>query len=131
MNSQIQNRRILGFGATPHRNKKTGSQEGKTGQGNQEKQQHPERRSAGTHSAAVVPDHVPNFLSLVRRNSYTISSSLLRARHAFLDPFSSTIAKLLTNCTAAACCVPSSCLHCGPRQRSCCFVQGNSLYTKR
>ena len=41
--------------------KKKGSQEGKTGQGNQEKQQHPERRSAGTHSAAVVPDSCPKF----------------------------------------------------------------------
>ena len=59
LKSQILNR-ILGFGATPHR-KKTGSQEGKTGQGNQEKQQHPERRTAGYHSAAVVPDSCPKF----------------------------------------------------------------------
>ena len=93
LNSQIQNRRILGFGATPHR--KTGSQEGKTGQGSQEKQQHPEGRQDTTAQQSYLI-HVPTFLSLVRRNSYTIPSSLLRTRHVFFDPYSSTISMLLT-----------------------------------
>ena len=97
-NSTSQNPRIRSNNHT-----KTKSQEGKTGQGNQEKQQNPERRSAGYHSATVVPDSYPNSLSLVRRNSYTITSSLLRTRLVFIDPYSSTITKLSTHCTAAAC----------------------------
>ena len=88
LNSQILYHRILGFGATSTQNRKPG--EGHTGQGNQEKHQHPERRSAGYHSATVVPDSYPNSLSLVRRNSYTITSSLLKTRRVFIDPYSST-----------------------------------------
>ena len=56
----------------------------------------PGERTAGYHSAAVVPDICPNFSSLVRINSYTILPSLLRTRHVLFDPCSSTIAKLLT-----------------------------------
>ena len=56
----------------------------------------PGERTAGYHSAAVVPDVGPNFSSLVRRNSYIILPSLLRTRHVLFDPCSSTIARLLT-----------------------------------
>ena len=99
-NSISQNPRIRSNNHT-----KTGSQEGKTGQVNHEKQQNPERKSVGYHSATVVPDSYPNSLSVVRRNSYTITSSLLRTRHVFIDPYSSTITKLSTHCTAAAVCL--------------------------
>ena len=56
----------------------------------------PGERTAGYHSAAVVPDIGPNFSSLVRRISYIILPSLLRTRHVLFDPCSSTIARLLT-----------------------------------
>ena len=56
----------------------------------------PGERTAGYHSAAIVPEKSPNFSSLVRRDSYTILPSLLRTRHVLFDPCSSTIAKLLT-----------------------------------
>ena len=81
LNSQIlisQNPRIRSNNHT-----KTGSQEAKTGQGNQEKQQNPERKSAGYHSATIVPDSYPNSLSLVRRNSNTITSSLLKTSRIY------------------------------------------------
>ena len=55
----------------------------------------PGERTAGYHSAAVVPDIGPNFSSLVRKNSYIILPSLLRTRHVLFD--SSIIAMLLTN----------------------------------
>ena len=97
LNSQIksQNPRIWSI-TTRIRKNKTGSQEGKTGQGNQEKQQHLERGWKHTTAQQSYLIHVPTFLSLVRRNSYTIPSSLLRTRHVFLDPYSSTISKLFT-----------------------------------
>ena len=58
-NSISQNPRIRS-----NNHKETGSLQGEqTGQGNQEKHQHPERKSAGYHSATVVPDSHPNFLS--------------------------------------------------------------------
>ena len=99
-NSISQNPRIRSNNHT-----KTRSQEGKTGQGEPGKATKPERKSAGYHSATVVPDSYPNSLSLVRRNSNTITSSLLRTRHVFIDPYSSTITKLSTHCTAAAACL--------------------------
>ena len=123
-NSISQNPRIRSNNRT-----KTGNQEGKTGQVNQEKQQHRERGRQDTTAQQSYLIHIQILFSLVRRNSYTITSSLLRTRHVFLDPYSSTIAKLLTNCTAAAAChVSSSCWHCGTRWRSCCFVQGHHLF---
>ena len=42
--------------------KKTGSQEEKTGQGNQEKQQHPERGRQDTTAQQSYLIHVPTFL---------------------------------------------------------------------
>ena len=48
----------------PQRNRKPGGEQ--TGQGNQEKHQHPERKSEGYHSATVVPDSHPIVFSLVR-----------------------------------------------------------------
>ena len=99
-NSIPQNPRIRSNNHT-----KTGSQEGKTGQGNQEKQQNPERRSAGYHSATVVPESYPNSLSLVRRNSYTITSSLLRTRRVNIDPYSSTVTKLSNPLYCCCCCL--------------------------
>ena len=108
------NRRILGFGASPHEiRKKKGSQEGKTGQGNQEKQQHPERGRQDTTAQQSYLIHVPTFLSLVRRNSYTIPSSLLRTRHVFFWSLLVNHRKALNHCTAAAAWyVSSSCWHC-------------------
>ena len=89
LNSQTksQNPRIRSI--TTRNKKKTGSQEGKTGQGNQEKQQHPERGRQDSTAQQSYLIQVPTFLSL-------IPSSLLRTRHVFFDPYSSTIAKLLT-----------------------------------
>ena len=83
LNSQIQKSQNPRIRSNNHT--KTGSQEGKTGQGNQEQQQNLKRRSAGYHSATVVPDSYPNSPSLVRRNSYTITSSLLRTSRVFID----------------------------------------------
>ena len=56
----------------------------------------PGERTAGYHSAAVVPDIGPNFSSLVRKNCYINYPILLRTRHVLFDPCSSTIAMLLT-----------------------------------
>ena len=96
LNSQIksQNHRIRSN--TTEITKKTGSQEGKTGQGKPGEATTPGERTARYHSAAVVPDIGPNFSSLVRRNSYIILPSLLRTRHVLFDPCSSTIARFLT-----------------------------------
>ena len=96
LNSQIQSQKSSDSEQHHTNKKKTGSQEGETGQGNQEMQQHPERGRQDTTAQQSYLIHVPSFLSLVRRNSYTIPSYLLRTRHVFFDPFSLTIAKLLT-----------------------------------
>ena len=115
LNSQILNRRVLGFGATPHR-KKQEARRGRPARGTRRSNNTRRGGRQDTTAQQSYLIHIPNFLSLVRRNSYTITSSLLRTRHVFLDPYSSTIAKLLTHCTAAAACyVSSSCLHCGAR----------------
>ena len=61
LNSQIQIHRILRFGAkSTKKQRKPGG--GQTGLGNQEKHQHPERKTAEYHSSSVAPDFHPNFL---------------------------------------------------------------------
>ena len=95
LNSQIksQNPRIRSNTTEITKNRKEGGEDrpGKPGEATT-----PRERTAGYHSAAVVPDIRPNFASLVRRNSYIILPSLLRNRHVLFDPCSSTIARLLT-----------------------------------
>ena len=127
LNSQILVHRILGFGATStKKQRKPGG--GQTGQGNQEKHQHPERKSAEYHSSSVAPDSHPNFLSLVRgiRNQYLHLCREPVAQFSILkrQPIAKFLtAVLLLLLSYASCC----CLHSGARLRSCCFAQSHRL----
>ena len=96
LNSQIrtQNPRIRSN--TTRIRKKNRKPGGEDRQGKPREATTPGERTAGYTAQQSYLIHVPTFLSLVRRNSYTIPSSLWRTRHVFFDPYSSTIAKLLT-----------------------------------
>ena len=98
LNSQILYHRILGFGATT-----TQKQEARRGRPARGTRKSNNTRRGGRQDTTAQQSYLIHIqISFFgTRNSYTITSSLLRTRRIILDPYSSTITKLSTHCTAA------------------------------
>ena len=99
LNSQIQIHRILGFGATTPRDKR--SQEGDK-PAKETRKNTSTRRGSRPNTTAHQSHLIPIQIFFGTENSYTITSSLLRTRRTVLDPHVSTHHEVLNRCSSAA-----------------------------
>ena len=114
LNSQILYHRILGFGATTTKKQKARKGTDRPGK--------PRKAPTPGEELGRIPQRngrtwfTSKFSFFGTRNSYTITSSLLRTRRIVLDPNASTITKLLTTVLLLLLSyVSRSCLQCGAR----------------